>query len=308
LYQFWFKARLSLSENELHFPKMTGRRHGTTNNRFDPEALTSALKPMAELKKPPCDFEFEVYGKTRRAQAPDREGLEHYAPLLTILVKFATRSLPLKAHLKIVWLQLQNEHQIKSKLHENLSSTDWVDMCVDRVSIACNHLRALTQSRTIYVSQTLKALMALVDIGDQVRSTTTTIASPSARTPATPAPTPTPTPTTPASLRRSLQVQFSDASSCAICSIDCKCEDCNKPELVSLISPSPAKSDTSKAAEENENVVPAARGGQKRAATEAKDEAKKEGPVPKSRRSRAEAKVAKRPSRAEASSDITGAS
>ena len=288
---------------------MGGRRNGTTNDRFDPEALTDALKPLAMLKKPPCDFEFEQYGKTRRSQGPDREGLEHYLPLLMILLKFATRSLPLKTLLKIVWLQLEENWSIKSKRHEDKNNADWVDMCVDRITTACSHLRALAQSRTIFASNKLKSLMALVDIGDGVCSTTTPIASPSARTTITsPAPT-SPTITSPApTLRRSLQVQFSDASSCAICSIDCKCEDCNKPELVSLISPnsSPAKSDTSKAAEDNEHNVPANRGGQKRAATAASKAAKDAEPVAK------QPKVAKRPKGARVerkpASNITGAS
>ena len=289
---------------------MSGRKSGTTNDRFDPEALTDALKPVAMLKKTQCDFEFEEYGKTRRSQGPDRDGLEYYAPLLKILLMFAPRSLPLKALVKIVWLQLEEEYEIKSKRHENKTTADWVDTCVDRVCTACSHLRALVQSRTIYVSSKLKSLMALVDIGDGVCSTTiasatpsaTTIASPSARTTIT-----SPTPTTPASLRRSLQVQLSDASSCAICSIDCKCEDCNKPELVSLISPnsSPAKSDTSKAAEENAHAVPAARGGQKRAATAAKEAAKDAEPVAKQTKvaKSSRSKVERKPA-----SNITGAS
>ena len=304
---------------------MSGRKSGTTNDRFDPEALTNALKPLAELKKPACDFEFEQYGKTRRSQGPDRDGLEYYEPLLLIILQFAARALPLKAHLKIVWLQLQDDYLIKSKRHENKTKADWVDMCVDRITTACSHLRSLAQSRTVYVSNKLKSLMALVDIGEDVCSTTTTIASPSARAPIT-TPSPSARATSPRpTLRRSLQVQFSDASSCAICSIECKCEDCNKPEVLSLISPnlSPAKSETSNAAEGNQVVVPADRGGQKRAAQDAKDAAKeakdaakdaaKEEPVAKkSRRGKvdkaAKKPAAKKPARAEASSNITGAS
>jgi hypothetical protein len=195
---------------------------------------------------------------------------------------------------KIVWLQLQEDHEIKSKRHASKTLEEWVDMCVDRVGTACSHLRSIALSRSIYVSAKLKSLMDLVDIGDEVCST-----SPAARTTIT---RPAPTPSTP--LRKSLQRLFSDSSSCEICSIDCKCEDCNKPTLIPLISSnqSPAKSETSNAAEENEVVVPAVRGGQKKAATAAKEAAKDEEPVPK------KTKVMRKPSGAEASIKIIGAS
>jgi hypothetical protein len=280
---------------------MSGGKKGnrSANDRFDPEAMTHALKPLAILKKPPCDFEFEEYGKTRRTQGPDRDGLEFYEPVLSKMLKFAARSSPKKALIKIVWLQLEEDHKIKSKRYECKTIDEWADMCVDRVSTATYHLRNLALSRTIYVTAKLKSLMAMVDIGDD-RST-----SPAARTTSTStlqAPTPPRT-----RLRRSLQTQLSDASSCAICSIDCKCEDCHKPTFISLVSPnpSPAKSETSNAAEENDAFVPAARGGQKKAATAAKDakDAAQDGePVAK------KPKVMKKPSGAEASSKNTGAS
>ena len=80
-----------------------GRKKGTTCDRFEPAALEKDLEHLANLKCPPCDFEMLNYGKTKRSQAADRDGLVEYHPLLAVVLKHAPKGLPTQSLLKLTW-------------------------------------------------------------------------------------------------------------------------------------------------------------------------------------------------------------
>ena len=146
-----------------------GRAHGTHGDQFEPAELEAALKPLARDKQPPCDFELEQYEKTKRSQGPDRIGLVHYFPLLSVILEFAPRGLPLKSLLRIVWNNLNTDFSImttaskeyyKGRVHE------WLDMVTDRITIACRHIRDLASSQTRYADAKLTQLMDMLVLDD----------------------------------------------------------------------------------------------------------------------------------------------
>ena len=247
-----------------------GRSSGTTSDRFDPALLEEALQPLASQKKPVCDFEMQNYSKSTRSQGPDRKGLIEYAPVLSVILRFAPKGLPLKSLLMITISSLHAEYDIMTLASKNMykHTAEWVDYAANRLSVACRHVRDLALSETVYVDKSLKALMDLIDKGDRFvppppkRPLRTEFAS---------------------SSTKKLRPSISDASSVRICSFECRCPDCLKPESISSdgeIFPldnakgvRAARADSSddeigKQAENSTRFVSAKRGGQKKQAEE----------------------------------------
>ena len=133
-----------------------GRAYGTINDRFCPEKLEDALKPLANMVKRPCDLELEKYEKTKRTQGPDRDGLVEYYPVLSIILQFAPRGLPQKSLLEIVIVNLQNLYGIMAEASQATYKghyEDWVDKVTSKICIACRHVRDLAMSGTTYVDK-----------------------------------------------------------------------------------------------------------------------------------------------------------
>lgn len=146
---------------------MSGRQEGSLCDRFDPEALCHDLEPLASLEKPPCDFEMERYGKTKKGQSADRDAMDEYYPLLKIVLAHARRGLPIKSGMKLTWQELVGKHDIISARSKQLyTQEEWVDRAIDRVGLVCRQLRDLAKSKTVYVTSKVRELMEMVDIGD----------------------------------------------------------------------------------------------------------------------------------------------
>ena len=106
---------------------MSGRKVGSATDRFEPDALYHDLEPLARLKKPPCDFEMERYGKTRKGQGADREGMDFYYPILIIILGRASRSLPMKSILKLTWQELiRNQDIIGARAKQLYTEDEWL--------------------------------------------------------------------------------------------------------------------------------------------------------------------------------------
>ena len=150
---------------------MAGRARGTHSDNFVPAELLEKLRPLANQKKPACDFELERYQKTKRTQAPDRQGLVEYAPLLSPILDLCPRGQPKGILLKIVMAKLNDDFDVMTTLSKNTykgNHSAWCDNAVEKISVACRHVRELAMSRTEYVAPALKALMDKIDIGGTV--------------------------------------------------------------------------------------------------------------------------------------------
>ena len=144
----------------------SGRSPGTTTDTFVPAELECALKPLANEKVSTVNFELERYEKTRKSQGPDRAGLVYYFPLLSIILDYCPKGLPRTSLLKTVWLNLNKHYDImtpsSAKTYRG-NFEDWADIAVERICVACRHVRDLAASQTTFVDAKLKALMNKID-------------------------------------------------------------------------------------------------------------------------------------------------
>ena len=116
----------------------------TSNDLFYKAALYEALKVFAMLKKLAWDWEFLEYGKSRRSQGPDREGLEYYFEVLQAVLKFAPKGFPSLALLKLVWTQLNEKHnvmaeEVKAK-YKQKGIDLWASDACDKLRVMCSHV------------------------------------------------------------------------------------------------------------------------------------------------------------------------
>ena len=260
---------------------MPGRAKGTANDVFEPDALIEALKPHARDKECLFDWELGDYGKSRRSQGPDREGLGYYAVLLAVVLLFAPHGYPSSTLLKIVWRELQHKYSIMSKELIQIygSKLDaWTSLCAEKVRLACRHIVDLKRSQTTYVSSEVRALIDLVKLRDDAAPAASRRTSSSSKAP----PPGAPTGIIPPRSASSITTQRRASSKCAVvssdseavssqpssevmcCGANCQCPDCQKATVVE--SSQECGSEGSAAAQNNTEHVPADRGGQKRAA------------------------------------------
>ena len=232
-------------------------RRRSSTDRFDGNELHAALLPFAQLKNPGFDWELGSYAKSRRSQSPDRLGLEKYAPLLSCVLTVAPGGYPNHTALRDVIIGLNAEHGIRSPTTANTKTVlDWANDVADIVRLALKHIVDLKRSNTPYLPPILRDLVNQVRVEPAVLPPIPISWS----EPAEPAPLPAPPP------RQLAQKDSlaSQSSSVICCAVRCQCPACREPEDVAA-SQSSTASLTSQAARQAEQV-PAARGGQKRAA------------------------------------------
>ena len=138
----------------------------TSNDLFCKAALYEALKVFAMLKKLAWDWDFLEYGKSRRSQGPDREGLEYYFEVLQAVLKFAPKGFPSLALLKLVWTQLNEKHnvmaeEVKAK-YKQKGIDSWASDACDKLRVMCSHVVDLKKSGTTFLSPKLEALVTLI--------------------------------------------------------------------------------------------------------------------------------------------------
>ena len=130
------------------------------NDTFDVDRLVADLEPYAKLRSCPFDWEFNRYLKSRRQQAPDREGLTFYYLILTTVLMHAPSCFPKQKLLRCTWLELSRRHCIKDPAWgQKKPVLDWANECADSVRICTWHLLELKRSRTQYVTHEIKTML-----------------------------------------------------------------------------------------------------------------------------------------------------
>ena len=138
----------------------TMRRARSGNETFDVTRLASLLEPLARDKSPPCDFELSGYGKTRRSQGPDREGLQFYAPLLMAILTVAPTGYPSLVLLRETWLELQRKFQIMGPgTHVHRDPSEWATIAADRIRLCLKHVVDLKKSATTFMPSEVRELV-----------------------------------------------------------------------------------------------------------------------------------------------------
>ena len=195
------------------------RKTRSGSDRFDVARLVALLDPVAALKQQPCDWEFALYAKPRRAQAPDRAGMVTYLPILRHLVSVAPRCLPAHTLLRHTWLELNSQHKIRDVSHgRKQSDHDWADECAGAGRVVMKHIMDLAKSGTKFLVPELRELVAAVQVSDE-------------HPPVVEPP------------RRALRKNDSIGSDAVVCSIDCQCLACRKAVFVDDDATSAASSD-----------------------------------------------------------------
>ena len=196
-----------------------------------------------------------------------------YAPLLAIIIAFAPGCVPNRKLISNVWLELNENHTIKDPAVKG-SHPVWANESADIVRIACGHVKELKKCATAYLPPEIRGLIerAVLDEEDVLPPVPEPV--PLARRSEQVPPARLSEPAPPA---RRLKARISSAS-VEMCGVTCVCPECVKPidvdsvgvASVAAVVPapgrretSPARSETSLAAMEYENVVPAQRGGHK---------------------------------------------
>jgi len=219
------------------------------------------LLPFARLRDCPFDWELSEYSKTRRAQAADRTGLVRYADPLKVVLHRAPGGFPNHKLLVAVWMSLHKAHGIMDSNFGKKPVLDWAGECADMVRLCCRHLVELKRSKTTLLATDLKELVSLVKDGEGGEASSSSMVAAE--------------PNRPPVRKRVLAPQAS-CSSVEFCGAKCNCEKC-KPlfDVISSDADEPSgsescgesvRSDTSLAAAQNKQSVPAARGGQRKAA------------------------------------------
>ena len=241
-----------------------GRQPGACGDKIDVNLLVDDLTPLANQKRCGFDWELAKYGKSSKQQGPDREDIQTYHKLLEIILRHAPYGFPSTVGLKLTWRQLHEDYKIMDPklIHKYEGKLDaWATECADKISIACKHVADLKRSKTAYVTKEVKALMDQVAIRDGKKSESQeSPRQPSSATLGTPA-----TPLLPEKNHGPDGSPNSSQGSVVFCGFNCNCPECRPaPESVDVCDSD--DSETSIIAKENTEFVPAARGGQKRAA------------------------------------------
>ena len=127
--------------------------------------LIEVLEPYARLKEPPFgDWEMDGYGKKRRSQGPDRQGLAKYHALLKSLLLVCPSARPGHVRLREVFLELHRRFAI---MHPDLKSigkdlNTWSDDCADRLKLMCRHLLDIKDSKTSFLGPQVKELVGMI--------------------------------------------------------------------------------------------------------------------------------------------------
>lgn len=188
-------------------------RSRSRNDLLNVVDVCEALAPFAVLKTPPFDWEVAGYGKTRRSQGPDRDGLEAYEQLLRVILRAAPSGHPSLGRLRSVWMWLHGKYglmapDIQSK---GVPLCDWAAQAADTVRLMCKHLLDIKASRTTFLSPTLAGLVSMLKDAEPEGEEEVEERLPAPRT---------------------LKPQLSTGSSVVLCGWRCECPDCKQPAEV----------------------------------------------------------------------------
>ena len=222
------------------------------NDLIDIEALCRDLAPHAKLKDPCFDWGILQYGKQRRSQGPDREGLLAYHGLLRVILAHAPGALPGLSALREVWLWLHRQFKIMdpSLIASGKDPNVWAAEAADTIKLMCKHVWDLKVSASPYAPPEVLELINMVVL---VRDSPT---------PSSPAPAPAPAPQ-PIADRPRTRV-LSAIPSIEFCGAFCRCSGCRAKEAPIIVEASQPESQPgspcSAAAASNSEHVPAKRG------------------------------------------------
>ena len=140
--------------------QLARKKSRSANDDFVVSDLVEALTAYARDKACGWDWACGFYSKRRRAQGPDREGLEKYSPLLSIVLDHAPGGLPSLVRLREVWMYLDSKFGIMAvDLLKAGKPTVWANESGDIVRLMLVHLRSLKTSGTSWLTPGLKALV-----------------------------------------------------------------------------------------------------------------------------------------------------
>ena len=220
------------------------------NDDVSVTGLIDALTCHARDKACPWDWECAYYSKRRRTQGPDRQGLESYAVLLSIILAHAPGGLPSLVRLREVWIYLHSKFGIMAKdlVKAGKSPQVWANECGDMIRLMLVHLRSLKDSGTTWLTPGVKDLVDKMSVDDyHVDFSSASSGIPVALPAGEPAP-----------------VQLSQAStgsSVQLCGAQCRCPDCQSKVVIDVdSSQSSVASSSSMAAQTLKESVPAGRG------------------------------------------------
>ena len=171
----------------------------------DFEQAVAQLQGFAVLKEPPFNWSISGYGKNRRSQGPDREGLALYRPLLRIILGLAPAGFPSMVSLRYVWTDLNRSHKLKD--NPDISEEAWANAAASAIRLMCKHIVDIARSSSPLMHHGLRDLVALVDLPQSEASA----------------------PSSPPRAPRVLVPHDSLGSSVQICGMLCQCEKCRKP-------------------------------------------------------------------------------
>ena len=228
------------------------KRSRTRNDPIDLVNFCDGLAELAKLRTPGFDWDLRAYGKSRRSQGPDRDGLMYYERLLEQVLRFAPRGFPSHVQLREAWMWLQKEHHVMA-CDVASSIESWADKAAETIRLMLKHLVDIRRSGTPYLSPGLAKLVGM--ISDDSGSSAAVAPQPA---PALAAPPPAPEPLPLADTgRRQLVAHDSTGSSVQFCGLKCRCSDCRAMEAPEDIDSADSVSEDAKGVVES---VPAARG------------------------------------------------
>ena len=216
----------------IRVQRQRSRSQRSGNDGVHVGSLASDLAVFARDKECAFDFEFKRYGKHRRSQGPDREGLLFYKDILSVLLRHAPNGRPSLVALRECWLYLQRQYSVRAADDPpttQLNMFDWANQCSDRARVALKHISDLKESGSSWLPPDLADLVAMVNSECDSQ------------------------------LVRQLTQKDSD-SSVIVRSVACRCPDCYQPTRIALQDEEAASSQTSVDAQQLTHSVPCGSG------------------------------------------------
>ena len=236
------------------------RKDRVQNDHFNPDDMYGDLVVYASKKKEVFDWEMADFD-AKRGDKGDRDGLVQYFSLLQVVLKHAPACYPALVLLRAVFMLLQSNHSIMSKLHAKQFEKKeqmWADMCGHQVRAATKMVLKLAQADSPYVDPKIKELMAMVDIDKPLQKARKTASKRSLQKAPSISSSDAPEPKRPK--KTVAAVRAHDDDDVLVCEVTCRCEDCKKLDPVQDVS------DTELQAARLTEHVPVKKGGHKQLA------------------------------------------
>ena len=220
------------------------KRPRSCNDPIDCADLVADLLPLANLRKAPFDWHVAAYGKQRRSQGPDREGLEHYHALLDIVLDHAPTALPGQVPLRRCWMELDRKFDLMPQdlKEKRISPETWADEAATAIKLMCKHLLDLKSNPGSVASAKVRELLCKI-------------------VPAPPASWSSPAESSSMPLEdepRRVLARVESEESVQFCGFECNCPSCYEVPVVAV--PASQQSSSSEAAAGCMDVVPPAKG------------------------------------------------